>query len=302
VHTVGPDVYSVEPHPGFDPLTASDTDLACYGYELRPSDASALASWQARVGHLRYVVPTLDPRKIPNAGLKQTYTQSIWAGYGTTSSENGGVQWIEADMNWTQPYVPATADGRYLYIWPGLGGSGTPVIWQAGTAIESGPNGPQLVSFWYENYGCQSNPTYGCPNNGNLQLVSGISVHQGDQVHVRAKVSTGGTTGIAYFDNYTTGERTNTGVLGIDSYLTTTNANFIAEEPLCTSGCNYLPFIDPGINGATLYTTDTSYTQIDAYNYDKDVMNNYSYPSVIESNPGPINTSTHGFVVTCCQA
>lgn len=46
------------PPPGFDPVTASDEQLACYGLPPRPSGGDALAQWNDRMSHVRrYVIP-----------------------------------------------------------------------------------------------------------------------------------------------------------------------------------------------------------------------------------------------------
>ncbi len=59
IHRLGPGLYSIGPRHGFRLDLASDAELACYGFGRRPpaTDRAAVASWAARVRHLRYIVP-----------------------------------------------------------------------------------------------------------------------------------------------------------------------------------------------------------------------------------------------------
>jgi len=71
VHRLTPTLYSIEPRPGFDPGTASDVDLACYGFPPRPPKAmggtgvmrdavaASAASWTTEIHAAHYVVPVL---------------------------------------------------------------------------------------------------------------------------------------------------------------------------------------------------------------------------------------------------
>ncbi len=69
---LAPAFYSIEPRPGFDPTTASDADLSCYGMPPRPSATTARglavaadvltserARWNTEMTQAHYVVPVL---------------------------------------------------------------------------------------------------------------------------------------------------------------------------------------------------------------------------------------------------
>jgi len=63
VRWVAPGLATIVPPPGFDPATASDTALACYGVPPRPRDAAGRAHWAADTRRWRYIFPVLgQPR------------------------------------------------------------------------------------------------------------------------------------------------------------------------------------------------------------------------------------------------
>ena len=68
VHRLTPTSVSIEPHRGFDPGTASDALLRCYGYPLPPRDAAGRARWVAEMRPLRYAVPVVTGVLPPDAG------------------------------------------------------------------------------------------------------------------------------------------------------------------------------------------------------------------------------------------
>lgn len=71
--TISPTFYSIEPRPGFDPTTASDAELTCYGFPTRPSlptvgavrqtasdVAARLTRWTTEMKNFHYVVPVIS--------------------------------------------------------------------------------------------------------------------------------------------------------------------------------------------------------------------------------------------------
>lgn len=53
----GDDIKMVMPPPGFDPLTATDGELAMYGFEARPSDPALLDHWKSLYVNYHVTVP-----------------------------------------------------------------------------------------------------------------------------------------------------------------------------------------------------------------------------------------------------
>jgi len=137
VHRLTPTSVSIEPHRGFDPGTASDALLRCYGYPLPPRDAAGRAHWVAEMRPLRYAVPVLGkPFRNPDAlasppsdrtahllapalmpasarergrvhqmarGPLGTQSNALWVGPVATSNSNGGMLFTRADGQWTVP-------------------------------------------------------------------------------------------------------------------------------------------------------------------------------------------------------
>lgn len=68
VHVIGQarDAYSVEPPSSFDPMRASDAELACYGFPARPAEGPALAKWQVAMQYAQhYITPVLGEDNSP---------------------------------------------------------------------------------------------------------------------------------------------------------------------------------------------------------------------------------------------
>jgi len=144
VHRLTPTSVSIEPHHGFDPGTASDALLRCYGYPLPPRDAAGRAHWVAEMRPLRYAVPVvvgmLPPGAEQHAGpalsrqvsatgagegtpsasrsagaphsgpraLLQTHGNAVWAGPVIASGDNGGKRFAQADGEWYVPIISYT--------------------------------------------------------------------------------------------------------------------------------------------------------------------------------------------------
>jgi len=63
VRWVAPGLATIVPPPGFEPATASDAALACYGVPPRPRDAAGRARWATDTRRWRYIFPVLgQPR------------------------------------------------------------------------------------------------------------------------------------------------------------------------------------------------------------------------------------------------
>ena len=135
----------VTPPLDFHPLTASDAELQKYGFPLRPTTTTELASWsKGMAAWTGTVVPNLSVRigtavtgKPPTTATTTSPTASLtgqWAGYVARGSGFDG-----AAAHFAAPNLGAACSGTTppgLAIWTGLGGSGTPYLLQSG--IEAG--------------------------------------------------------------------------------------------------------------------------------------------------------------------
>lgn len=100
-----------QPPAYFNPLTASDEELAYYFYPKRPNDPTELEEWKKRV-NFNWIMPKFRVGKFvnPNTGeeldirFAKTTTSYNWAGYvlNTTVARVSG--------NWTVPTITATSE------------------------------------------------------------------------------------------------------------------------------------------------------------------------------------------------
>jgi hypothetical protein len=121
-------------------------------------------------------------------------------------------------------------------------------------------------------------------------------LHPGDRVYVKVN----GVTGQIYFGNLTTGEVV-TRTVSIDNSNVGTSAEWIVEEAgdcfASDNACSYIPFDDPGFTSAYAYSTGMS-SYVDLFNYRRFDLTDASGYRLAQ--PRPINTTTHGFRLTCC--
>lgn len=168
--------YPVPPR-GFDPSTASPTELEEYGYPTRPAGGAALQQWLSNVGR---VVPNSAPTTMlvatgspPQAsssnlpGLPIDGSFLNWAGYVASEPSSSSTAIKGAYGTWVQPqsYAPTacpTADGT---TWVGLGNGTTQGLAQAGLFMNNTTNSyPTSNEYWWEIYPynyAQCVPIYG---------------------------------------------------------------------------------------------------------------------------------------------
>jgi hypothetical protein len=296
VHTIGPGLYSIEPHPGFNPLTAPDSMLACYGYPPRPpaAQAAARSAWTNRMQRSHYVVPVVATMHGPPlGGLVGSWSTHIWTGYEVLYGDNGSDYYYRAEGSWIAP--SCCTNGGAESSWVGLGGDRTHypssnVMWQAGTY-----NDGTTTSWIIDNF-CDPYPNSTCYNQGYAVLLSSPSISTGQSVYVYVNASNG----TAYLQNNSTGQ--NSGILtyGINNNNTGYTAEWIQEPVGCTTTpCTFPTWTDPAWSGAyaygnvlSTYFTIMNYRRIDLY----DPQDNNK---VIAQPPAP-NTTTHGYSETCC--
>ncbi len=204
------------PPQGFDPLTASDQDLAEYGFPPRPDQATsakAFASWTKAMAasKSRIAAPKLaltnifhGPAKMqanaPKTG-SDLYYSGNWSGYvnlnGVTSYNANSFYFIIADYVVpvaNQAFGVCTGRWDYESSWVGIDGFYSSDVLQAGTesdAFCSGSTRATYYSPWFEWY------PYG------ETRITNLPIAPGDDYFVEVW-STTSTTGHAYLVNENT--------------------------------------------------------------------------------------------------
>jgi len=245
------------PPVGFDPLGATDAQLASYGLPPRPTDTAELVSWSTDMASWK---------RNPDPGLCATDyradallrasdgTDSIvadessynWAGYIAERSTNTYVA-VQGDFH--QPSSLSTScSGSTLASWTGFGGFYTQKLIQAGTAYLAGSSTPVA---WYEYLG---------PNGAgiNLTVMSGVTVRAGDRIHTYEVIQTStGQTTFYVADNTTGTSKSVIKTLSVSTYYDGRTDEFI-DERLTYNG-SLTPLRNFGTNGwynTKVYTKD----------------------------------------------
>ena len=279
------------PPAGFDPIAASDQDLAYHGFPPRPNQVDqpkAYATWVKAMNHSKTrVVPALDqttvfhgPAKVQkntnptavesNAALMQqpsnTMYSSNWSGYvdfsGASSYGSASYYYVVNDMIVPvaeQAFGACTGGWDWGSEWNGIDGWGSGDVLQAGVEFDaycSGSTRSSYYSAWYEWY------PYG------EVRISSLPVAPGDEVFVEVWHTTS-TQGYAYLVNYTTNQSVEVGFTAYPGYpLVGNSAEWVVERPTV---------------GGSLSTL-TAYTAIpffDAYAYTE----SYSFYDIANGNP-----------------
>jgi hypothetical protein len=178
-HTVATNLPGVRafiaPPASFNPLTASDAQLAAFGFPPRPgadSPPRLYAKWaEAVTSPARSIVPTLVPTSVENgprarashpASAQLTANtvfgnSSNWSGYSVVD----GARPFQNEEIYAQYTVPVaqqafgacTGGWDYGSAWDGIDGNGSSDVLQAGIEFDAFCNGSTratLYSSWYE--------------------------------------------------------------------------------------------------------------------------------------------------------
>ena len=255
------------PPAGFDPLRASDEDLAAYGFPARPdaiTDRAAYAGWAHAMQHARtHVQPVLQVTNIQHKPMQRgtgkaqavttassvATTSSNWSGevlykglsyFGNTSF---ATVWTEFNIPVAQQAFGGCDGGwDYSSTWDGIDGFGSGDVLQGGTESDaycSGGNTASYYAAWYEWY-----PNY-------ETRITSLPVTAGDAMFVYVHAY-GPATGYVFIENLTTGQYASIDLTAPSgTSLIGDSAEWVVERP--------------GVNGglATLtnYVTDwMSYT------------------------------------------
>jgi hypothetical protein len=228
-------VRTYEPAPaGFDPLSASDSQLLHYGFPTRP-DAQIAPEMRKRwerafSGKFTYIVPTFRemPEKTHGPRLRVeaegTGTSSNWSGSVVFVPGAGqSFQWIEGRWTVPNPY-PSTSDGKWDYAseWIGIDGDGSGDVLQAGTETDALAVGGTLQResyAWWEWYPISE------------QKITNLPVSPGDIMYCLICVHSA-TSGSFYFKNASNGISTSFTVTApAGTTLVGNCAEWIVERP-----------------------------------------------------------------------
>lgn len=147
------------PPTDLDLLTATDAQLATYGFPPRPptSTTQALAVWTDVISHAKY--RDLDPDSSPcQTNVQHTTYSNNWSGYGVPSSPLVAGGFNEVENEWIVPQVASnpsytecgasgSSNAPTVSVW---GGIGVNDLIQAGT--DSCSDATPRYRFWYEDY------------------------------------------------------------------------------------------------------------------------------------------------------
>jgi hypothetical protein len=293
-------VTSVQPPPGFRPLTATNDELMKYGFPVRPTGAAALASWTQAMAEWRTAVtPRLAVQisSTPNVAtgsfaiINNTNTHGPWAGYvdDTNSQAFTGAQSTFA--------APTLGSGcgtpGAMSIWTGLGGYNSGQFIQSGIAAgENLTTGADKLSVWQPFWELiRSTKTW--PPRLLKGATGAIAISPGDTVFSKTTYtsSTGGKASF-YIENDTSGASssytisTNALTGSISTYYDGSTADFVAEDP--PGGAVPVPFSEFAMTKSQADKNGTWGSLAD----DNPVRLRNT-----QSNPGPIGSTGEAFAV-----
>lgn len=235
------------PPAGFNALTASDEDLAFYGFPPRPdkdADVKGYASWaKAMTAPTKRIMPVLEqtsifhgpaiqqkaPANAESEVSESTSYSSNWSGYvslsGATKYGKTSYYYIISDFVVPiarQAFGACTGGWDWGSTWVGIDGWGSGDVLQAGVefdALCSGGSSTAYYSPWYEWYPL-----------GEVRI-SNFAIAPGDEYYVEIW-HTSATQGYAYLTNY----NANTSVeIGFTAPSGTTlvgnSAEWVTERP-----------------------------------------------------------------------
>lgn len=211
---------------GWNPLTATDAELATFGVEPRPTDPQALADWNAAYSHWTgSASPGMCQLLVSNFSSSPN-----WAGIANYSSNPSAFK--RSSGTFVQPKFEAVcAHASSHSIWSGLGGDGTPHLMQSGTAPSQ--SSLNAIAAWWEAIS---------PNFDTYQQnFTGLAISPGQTVratttYVPATSSAAGQATMSVY-NVGTGKNASTGSIGsidgipISSFYNGATSEFVDERP-----------------------------------------------------------------------
>jgi hypothetical protein len=298
-----PGVTTIEPPPaGFDPINASDHELAYHGFPPRPdqnTEPKAYATWvRAMNASASRIVPKLEPTSLSHAPAKENQkpastavennvpipaphdnnlTIANMSGYvaqsGATSYGSTSFYYMVSDFVVpVAQQVGCSGAWAYASAWEGIDGFGSRDLLQAGVEFDAYCASAGLVrstyySAWYEWF------PYG------EVRIAGFPIAPNNEMFVEVW-HTSPTQGYAYFLNYNTGQVVQVGFTAYPGYpLIGNSAEWIVEDA------------GPGIIGMVPFWNANAYTQLGV---------RYCSTSGTEVDSGVLPAAPHPILVAAC--
>jgi hypothetical protein len=291
------------PPEGFNPITASDDELASYGFPPRPdqdSDATGYASWaRAMAASKTRIVPILEQTKIfhgpsiqPKAaitesGEAETHYSSNWSGYVSLGgpSKYGKTSYYYLISDFVVPvarqaFGACTGTWDYGSTWVGIDGWNSNDVLQAGIEYDAYCSGGSTASFyspWYEWYPF-----------GEVRITN-LAIAPGDDYFVEVWNTTS-TQGYAYLVNYNSNTAVEIGFTPPSgTKLIGNSAEWVTERPGVNGGLATLTnYISDPYWGAAAYNFNKSkYTPGGTHGFGVTMLDNnghaISYPTLFDS-------------------
>jgi hypothetical protein len=226
------------PPEGFDHLTASEDELALYGFPPKPDEMmepAGYASWKrAMAASKERISPRLEQTRVSHGPARQvadsTGTSTNWSGVvdfggATTYEQTTSFHFVNADYVVpvaTQPYGVCTGSWVYSSTWVGIDGWNSNDVLQAGTSSNAycGASGTATEYFaWYEWF-----PNYAV-------RISNFPIAPGDDLYIEVWNTTA-TQGYAYITNYSTNKSVTLGFTApAGTKLVGNSAEWVIERP-----------------------------------------------------------------------
>lgn len=265
---------------GFDPLTASDKDLATYGLPPRPDGLEDLKSWQEDMAAWR---PTADLGECQTTKRATIEDNPIWSGYDADNASSTYYRAIQGD--YVQPAKSATSCTPNEEVsWVGLGGYHTSKLMQTGTGIDT--DGSKYA--WYE----YLNASGGIP----ITKMPSVEVHAGNGIHIYLVHQTSGAGQTTFYVYNKTNGTNKSKIIDLgNAYYDGYSAEFIDERPSYWNGYTYVPtnltnFNEVNWTNAKVYKYDGTWHSLGSQtNVEFDMWNTaythyLAFPSVMSSN------------------
>ena len=267
--TGGPATGVITPPTGFDPITATPSQLAEYEFPPEPpaSNPSARSQWLRMVANLHFVPagPVLHGDPNIKFGFIGDNNTTSWSGY---YAQEGSGYFHYSQGTFVEPTQGSSrCSNTDAGFWTGLRGVGNGALGQEGTAI-GGLYGVAQYQAWYET------------NLGTVFPVSGIYATAGQDFYLATSYSSG--TYYYYYYNYYNGQAKTT-YAGSSSFSGAT-AESITERP---SGANLANF---GTMDWDVVTATSSYQPIGNFPYAEALLWNSTQYNYLLATNGSLNS------------
>lgn len=210
------------PPEGFDPTSATEDQLAEYGYPPRPTDPTEEAEWEQAVSIPR---STPEPFMPDVTGFSASLSNSHWSGNITTG---GGFTYAEAD--YTEPSFDNTVCNASAEVtWAGIGGG--PNATSGSALFQDGTAHSNKLNIGFSNHQPWWEIAFQNKSSSAHQFANGATASAGDAVTaITDTQSQPGYVSFSVFD-YTKGQTWQATVARNGATPNPATAEMIAERP-----------------------------------------------------------------------